>query len=201
MNYFQIASILSPFIAAILASLLSYSFTTRTKRKEFLYQNRLEAFKLIAAKITSFKKYCIGKIALHSGHEFSPYYDEEGSGLTFRTEIANEAELNQLFLTRKSRNAIDSLLGNMSLVCNAELHAPSSADADYGNVYDISLRECEKCLEVLYKELNLGTLPYYFSSELTSSNLPAKPAQYCFHHSGELLSRPGTGAAELAQDI
>ena len=155
MNYFQIASILSPFIAAILVSLLSYSFTTRTKRKEFLYQNRLEAFKLIAAKITSFKKYCIGKIALHSGHEFSPYYDEEGSGLTFRTEIANEAELNQLFLTRKSRNAIDSLLGNMSLVCNAELHAPSSADADYGNVYDISLRECEKCLEVLYKELNL----------------------------------------------
>ena len=46
-----------------------------------------------------------------------------------------------------------------------------------------------------------ATLPYYFSSELTLSNLPAKPAQYCFHHSGELLSRPGTGAAELAQDI
>lgn len=155
MNYFQIASIVSPFIAAILASLLSYSFTTKTKRKEFLYQNRVDSFKSIAAKITSFKKYCLGRIASLKGNEFSPYYDEEGSGLTFRREISTDSELNQLFLTKKSRSAIDSLLNNMGPLCNAELHNAPPNEYSYGNVYELSLKECENCLEILYKELDL----------------------------------------------
>ncbi len=155
MDYFQAASLLSPFVAAALTSLLSYNFATKTKRKEYLYQNRVEAFKLIAAKVAAFKIYCEGRIAILRGNEFSPYYDEAGSGLSFRSEIARESELNQIFLTPKSRKVITSLLGNISLMCNAELAASASEEDLYGNVYELAAKECENCLSILYSELDL----------------------------------------------
>jgi hypothetical protein len=159
MDTFKFFVIISPFISAGLASFLTYFFGTRTKRKELLYQNRIESFKQIAVRISDLKKYCIGQLAIFRESEFSPFYELEGSGLIHREKIADVVEYNQLFLTTKSRIALEDLDGQISMICNAELNISNRTDedelTDYSSVYEYTLKQANSCLDILYKELDL----------------------------------------------
>jgi len=99
MEFFKMFVLVSPFISAGLASILTYVFSTKAKRKEYLYQNRVDSFKLIAAKIAELERYCSSKISFNQGNEFAPSYDEARNGLAYRTEIAHIADFNKIFLT------------------------------------------------------------------------------------------------------
>ncbi|WP_303312187.1 hypothetical protein [Hymenobacter sp. BT730] len=159
MDFFKIFLTIAPFISAGLASFLTYSFGTKAKRKEYLYQNRVESFRQIAIKVSELKKYCFGKIALIQGNEFSPFFDLEGSGLMHRSAIADTVDFNQIFLTKKSRQYLDELIAHMSFICNKELaisgrgmHEEPSNDS---SVYESTVKKADECLAVLYRELDL----------------------------------------------
>ena len=59
----QMYNYLSPFIAAIAASWLTYFFTIRQKRHEILLQEKLNAFKSIQERLVSIRRYCEAGIA------------------------------------------------------------------------------------------------------------------------------------------
>ncbi|WP_139255090.1 hypothetical protein [Hymenobacter psychrophilus] len=159
MDFFSSFVIISPFISAALASSLTYIFGTRAKRKELLYQNRIESFKQIAIRVSELKKYCIGQLAVYQGNEFSPFYELEGSGLTHRGAIANITEYNQIFLTSKSKKALENLINNISMICNAELYIASQSfddiPVDHNSIYEYTLKQADLCLSIIYNELGL----------------------------------------------
>lgn len=156
MDFFKLFVLAAPFISAGLASYLTYVSSTKAKRKEYLYQNRIEGFKEIATNIAELKRYCLGNIALNQGNEFAPFYDETGSGLMYRTAIAHAADFNQIFLTNISQKSISELLDQMSFICNFELLKSTNPDefSDI-SVYNATLKQAESCLSTLYKELGL----------------------------------------------
>ena len=56
MDYYKILAIVSPFISAFLAGVLSYYFTIKSKRFDILYQHKLPVFKEMSAKLIEFRK-------------------------------------------------------------------------------------------------------------------------------------------------
>lgn len=157
MDFFKIFVVIAPFISAGLASFLTYVFGTRAKRKEYLYQNRIESFKQIAIKISELKKYCLSKVACYEGNEFSPFYDLEGSGLMHRSSISDTVEFNQIFLTNKSQKALTDLMNQLSFICNVELSiASGNDDLNNSSVYEATLKQADICLTVIYKELGIN---------------------------------------------
>ena len=153
---FKILAIVSPFVSGV----ITYILTQRVKKSEYLYQNRIPAFKEILLTLIKIKKYAIGKIALSKGAEFSPYYDEEGSSLMLRTELANVGDTNEVFLTDKSKSLIANVDSQLGIFCNAELSASgrsSSEDDDMYNInYDSLLDVVENCIRGLYSEVGLS---------------------------------------------
>jgi hypothetical protein len=153
---FKILAIVSPFISGV----ITYLLTQRSKKSEYLYQNRIPAFKEILPVLIKIKKYAIGKIALYTGSEFSPYHDEEGSSLMLRTELANIGDANEVFLTDKSKGLIADVDSQLGLFCNAELSFPNikieSENPDLEMIdYRPLLDVIEKCIRGLYSEVGL----------------------------------------------
>ena len=65
-------TIVSPFLAAALASYLTYLFTTRTRRQEFVSGQTLDAFKAIHRVLIDIRKGCQLRLAEHRQGEFEP---------------------------------------------------------------------------------------------------------------------------------
>ena len=153
---FKVLAVVSPFISGG----VTYLLTQRAKKSEYLYQNRIPAFKEVLPVLIKIKKYAMGKIALNRGAEFSPYFDEEGSALMLRTELANISDANEVFLTKKSKHLISNIDGQLGIFCNAELSFPNIINQpenpdeeiiDYTPLFDVT----EKCIAGLYKEVGL----------------------------------------------
>lgn len=158
-DFYKILSILSPFVSAFLAGLLTYYFTLKTKKFDILYQNKIPAFKETVSKLVDLKKFCLGRIAYFQGNEFSPYFQDTAGALHHRTEISNIYELNAIFLSSDSKKVIDNLLNEMSGLCNAEI-AMTSGDTLSGveKEYDRILKLTENCISTLYTDLNLKNI-------------------------------------------
>lgn len=150
---FKILAIVSPFISGA----ITYILTQRAKKSEYLYQNRIPAFKEVLPILIKIKKYAIGKIALSRGAEFSPYYDEDGSSLMLRTELANIGDNNEVFLTDKSKKLIADVDSQIGIFCNAELsyHGNKANDPTWDIDYTPLLDVVDKCISGLYKEVGL----------------------------------------------
>ena len=71
--------------------------------------------------IIKIKKYCYGKQAQNQGNEFSPYFDEQSSGLTLRRELADVMESNMLFIKTPTLEVLSEVDGQLSLLCNFEV--------------------------------------------------------------------------------
>lgn len=153
-TFFKIAAIVSPFLSGY----VTYMLTNRSKKSELLYQNRMPAFKEVVAVLVKIRRYAEGKIALERGAEFSPYFDEAGSALSLRTELANASAVNEIFLTDKSKRLIQDVDSQIGIFCNAEIWiAGRLIDeevpriADYTPLHNV----VERSLKGLYKEMNL----------------------------------------------
>jgi len=153
---FKILAVVSPFAA----SGITYLLTLRSKKNEYLYQNRLPAFKEIASVLIRIRKYCAGKIADEMGAEFAPRFDENGSGLMFVSELADARQLNEIFLTDKSKSLLDAVDTQLNLLCHAEMSFFSASTREegityIGNAYSLLFEVVEGCLKGLYKEVGL----------------------------------------------
>ena len=98
------------------------------------------------------------KIALERGAEFSPYFDEVGSALSLRTELANASAVNEIFLTDESKRLIQDVDSQIGIFCNAEIwiagrliDVEEPRTADYIPLYEV----VESSLTKLYKEMDL----------------------------------------------
>ena len=78
-----IVAIASPFVAAILTSLLS----NRNQRLQEIDAERRKSVKEIAGVLFEIQTYCIGVLSREEGNEFSPYWAEESMGLTLRRSL------------------------------------------------------------------------------------------------------------------
>ncbi len=154
---FKVLAFISPLVSALLASFLTYQFGIRAKKKDYLYQNRIPTYKEVFAKLFRLKKYCLGKISQNQGNEFSPYFETEGSALEIRTDIANVIDENEMFLTVKSKQQLNNLVGTLSLLCNAEVAMLNEEEStlDSINIYDLTLKGVEECIKGLQEELKL----------------------------------------------
>jgi hypothetical protein len=156
---FKILAVVSPFVSGG----FTYILTQRSKKSEYLYQNRIPAFKEMLPVLVKIKKYTMGRMALANGAEYSPYFGTEGSALILRTELANIKESNSIFLTKRSNKFISELDSSLGNFCNAETSAWGSPEGytrdefiavmpDYSPLLDI----VEKCLIGLYEEVGLS---------------------------------------------
>ena len=155
-DLFKILAIISPFVSAFLAGLLTYYFTLKTKKFDILYQNKIPAFKEITLKLIELKKFCLGRIAYFQGNEVSPYWEENLGALEHRTSITEIFEINSIFLSKSSKNSIESLINEMGGLCNAEISLASNdelpgVEKEYERIAKIS----EKTINILYSDLNL----------------------------------------------
>ena len=156
---FKILAVVSPFVSGF----FTYLLTKRSKRDEYLFQNRLPAFKDIAAVLIKIKKYCIDQIAEERGAEFSPYYGNEElvtSALMLRTELADARQLNEVFLKSSSRELLNTVDRQLSMLCNLELYMAGSKTREdaaslVGDGYTVMLEVVETSLEGMYKQVGL----------------------------------------------
>ncbi|MDO7849586.1 hypothetical protein Q5H92_24705 [Hymenobacter sp. M29] len=156
---FKILAVVSPFAA----SGITYFLALRSKKNEYLYQNRLPAFKEVAAVFAKIRKYCIGRMAIEVGAEFSPFYGEDGSALELREQLAEVRQLNEVFLTDKSKSVLESVDERLAMLCHIELQAasivqlpePSEYASDTLTGWSDLLNVVEDALKVLYKEIGL----------------------------------------------
>ncbi|RKS03196.1 hypothetical protein [Flavobacterium sp. 102] len=155
-DFFKVLAVVSPFISAFLAGLLTYYFTLKTKKFDILYQNKIPAFKEIALKLIELKKFCLGRSAYYQGNEFSPYWEENLGALEHRTAVAEIFEINSIFLSKSSKKSIENLISEMSGLCNAEISIAgtneiSGVEKEYERIAKIT----EETINILYSDLNL----------------------------------------------
>ena len=156
MTTIQIIAIISPFVSAALTAFLTFQFTSQSKRLDILYQNKVPAFKEIAANIISFKNFCEGRVAYFQANEFHPFYTDSLGTLEHRTKIASSLEANVVFVSKAARTVVSDFLNQMSGLCNAEL-AMSGGDNDMQPISEYQRMSTlgDSAVEILYNELNL----------------------------------------------
>ena len=106
---------------------------------------------------TAFRNYGLGKAASYEDNEFFAYLEEGKDSLTHRTGIAMAIARNGIFFESKSRETVERLMNDISILCNVELGR--SAGNDLGGLKDIYWKMADKtsnAIDTLYKELNLG---------------------------------------------
>jgi len=159
----MVYKIVSPFIAGLMASGVTYYFTLRMKTREIILVERLKAFKLLHQKIASLKKYCTVRELERDGSEFAPTVaclskDDQNSILGHRTEIWSLVEENGIFLSKRSQKAIQALDSQLSLLCNMELSLAESTPLNEivdsaSDGYKVGRQAAEECLDALFAEI------------------------------------------------
>lgn len=156
MTAIEIIATISPFVSATLTAFLTYKFTARSKRLDILYENKVPAFKEIAANIIAFKNFCEGRVAYCQGNEFHPFYTDSLGMLEHRTKIAKSLEANVVFVSKDARVVVTDFLDQMSRLCNAELSiASGDTDMEQDSEYQRMAILGDSVVELLYNELNL----------------------------------------------
>ncbi len=153
-----------PVVAGLFASFVTYLFTMRSKKYDILLRERIPAFKSIQQRIVSLKRYCHAQLAEYQANEFAPRFgdlpeDARKNALGHRTLVANVVEQNLIFLSSGSRNTLQELDAQLSLLCNLELLLAGNPDetikSSAPNAYEATLNRIEECLDSLYSELKL----------------------------------------------
>ena len=150
--FFKALSIIGPFVSGF----VTYRLTQRSKRTEYLYQYRIPAFIEVFKVVATIKRYAEGQVAMALGNEFAPVFDEPGSPLSLRISLFESRETNDIFLTSKSREALDELNTTLDILSSAYLN---QKNADGTDSYDIDYRPLLELVSntqrIMYDEINL----------------------------------------------
>ena len=68
----EVWNFLSPFVAAGLASWLTYQFGIRAKRFDVLLDKKVAAFDALQARLNAVRRYCEAALSEFEGGEFAP---------------------------------------------------------------------------------------------------------------------------------
>jgi hypothetical protein len=163
----DIYTYLSPFLAALIASVITYFFTTRAKKQEVLILQRLQAFKAVQKQLALFKAYYFAKLSEIQGNEFAPMVkdlpdDARKPPLLQRQSLESVLSDNAIFLSSASRKSLSELDSSLGLLCNLELdheyevmNLVNRVESKY--VYEQLLFQIELCIDRMYKDLKLPT--------------------------------------------
>lgn len=161
----EIYSYLSPFIAAFVASFITYIFAVRAKKHEVLLTQRIPAFKAIQKQLVSFRRYYTASLSEIVGNEFAPKLndlskEDRKSPLEQRDALDAVLADNLIFLSKGSRNGLNALENSLGLLCHVELlHATEPENETWQNevngFYERILSQIDECIEEMYKELRL----------------------------------------------
>ncbi|MCW4469087.1 hypothetical protein OGH69_08940 [Flavobacterium sp. MFBS3-15] len=140
-----------------IATYIGYRFGLKSKKTEILIQQKVAAFQQINEGLTDFKRYLMAVIAENSGNEFAPHPEEGEGALTHREKLHRLYEKHSIFLSSKSRKEFEDLIGEMSLLNNAELNiaADKNTDINWMSGYPIFVDKVDRVIAALYKDLNL----------------------------------------------
>lgn len=150
--FFKILAVVSPVLSSIATGCVTYFLTDRSKKTEYLYQHRIAAFKLVYKVVTDIKRFAIGRMALEFGAETTPFFDEPGSPLGLREDLAKVREENDIFLTEKSRQQLDSIDSSLAAFASAVL---SNGGTSNGIDYSPLEEKAGRAQKVLYEEIGL----------------------------------------------
>ena len=155
-------TMLTPFVAALTASALTYGFSRRGKRKEIADADRLAAFRALHERLLSLARYCDASAAEIDGGDFDERLDDlaEGdqrSALMHRNDIARTTRQWQYLLSPKARQALHEMDARLGLVCTMNLTASTEelhGDAAASN-YRATAERAMACIDELYAALEL----------------------------------------------
>jgi hypothetical protein len=118
----------SPFLAAGLASVLTYVTVGRQKRMDVLTTERLGAFKAVQSALVGLKHYCEGAAGELEGGDFSRRVEDlpsaiPRSALTQGEALRGVIDGSQIFFSKQARKELESLVQQVYLLENMELAA------------------------------------------------------------------------------
>jgi hypothetical protein len=151
----QIWDVLAPFIAAGLASWLTYHFALKQRRGEILIDQRLAAFNSLQAALVDLVHYC--EFKHHPGDDIGPSLPEgtPKSALLNIQIISQCFDANRIFISKKSRELLSKLLGLVSMAASMELAVVSDPELEDRSLYGQIREDADSCLESLHTELGL----------------------------------------------
>jgi hypothetical protein len=137
-------------------------FKAEQKRSEILHAERMEAFKVLSAKLLSLRRYCNARSAMYSNRsEFesragSLPSSENISLLQHHEQIYRAMEERELFLSPAVRQAFRDLFAQMGMGFKLEIWLLSGNDPDELNaeaLYNLVSERVSGVTEALYTDL------------------------------------------------
>lgn len=151
-----------PFVAALLASAITYAFSRRAKRRELADAERLAAFRALHERLLSLARYCDAFANEINGGDFDDRLESlaEGdhrSALMHRNDIDRTRQQWQYLLSTKANDALRELDGQLGLVCTMNLTATTEYLRSDGaaETYRGMSERAMKCVDTLYEALGL----------------------------------------------
>lgn len=151
-----------PFVAALMASAITYAFLRRAKRRELADAERLAAFRALHERLLSLARYCDAFAAEISGGDFDDRLDDlpesdHRSALMHRNDIYRTRQQWQYLLSAKANDALRDLDGQLGLICTMNLTATQEYLRSDGaaETYTSMSEHAMKCIDTLYEALEL----------------------------------------------
>jgi|GEM_PF-2879108 len=150
--FFKITPIVSPFLVGYIA----YKYGVKSKKTEIIFQQKIVAFQQLNEVLADFKQYALAVVAESSGNEFALHPKEGESSLTHRQKLYKVVSKCEIFLDQKSRKKIEDLIGDLSVLNNAELYIAQeiNTDIDWISRYETFAERVDEVIEILFKQLN-----------------------------------------------
>jgi len=154
----KILNIVSPFLAAGLASWLTYVYGFRKQKSEVFLLKRLDALKEVHDSVLLAKRYCDTHLAEIHGNENAPWPESlKGylSGLSLLEQTANLYDANRMFLLSNEAERFSALIEQISMIASMEraiIDAPDLMHTTESG-YQGGSSLAEACLQELYKDL------------------------------------------------
>jgi len=150
----------SPFLAAGLASVLTYVTVGRQKRMDVLTIERLGAFKAVQSALVGLKHYCESAAGELDGGDFSRRVEDlpsdvPRSALTQSDALRSVIDGSQIFFPKQARKELEGLVQKVSLLASMELAAATEPSVASRESYARTIDQVEACIERLYSCLRL----------------------------------------------
>jgi hypothetical protein len=153
---------LSPFIAAALASWLTYFFAVRQHKHAILIKEKLAAFKVVQERLVAIRRYCEAGIAEIEGGDFNPTFEalpdtDARSALLHSAALRYVIDANRIWLSDEEIKALNDLSAQMGMLCSMELAISADPSLKETGVsgYSAAIREVDTCINTMRDELNL----------------------------------------------
>ena len=128
-----------------------------SKKFDFFFTKRTEAFSSMYEVINKLKNYCAGREAEIIGNEYAPFYEETNAALQHRAAIAEACSKHGIYLSQESRRLIEDLVDAMSGLCSLEATFAMNENLDLqdGSLYHRYHEKSDSILIALHEELGL----------------------------------------------